>query len=75
MIGFLDFCETSMNAAAVLKTFDVKRNTGGILVFIEPFDQISEIDIAHVADGDQFIKANLAGVGGGIHGDQQGAAL
>ncbi|MPN10047.1 hypothetical protein SDC9_157340 [bioreactor metagenome] len=72
---FLGFLGGFNKGTAFFETFDVQGDAGGVLVVIQPFNQVGKINIAHIADGDQFVKTNLAGISGGIESDEQGATL
>ncbi len=73
--GFLGLAGDFHEAAAVFEALDVEGDAGRGGVVIQPFDGVGKIHIGHVADGNEFVEADAAGVGGGVHGDQQGAAL
>ena len=62
-----------MKRAPIFQSFDIQGNAGGVGIVIQPIDHVSKIDIRHIADRDQFIKADPAGEGGSIDGDQQSA--
>jgi len=62
-------------ARTIFDTFNVEGDTGGVFVLIQIGDQISEVEVCLVADGDHLVEANTAGIGDGIHGDQQRTAL
>ena len=72
---FLGVLADFHEAAAVLQTFNVKGCAAGSRIIIEPFDDVSEVDISHVAEGEQFVKTDTAEVCTGIQSDQQSTGL
>jgi len=61
--------------APILEAFNVEADARSVIVFIQPGDQVGKVNVCHVADGDHLVEAHLAGIGDGIHGDQQRTAL
>ncbi len=59
----------------ITDAFNIQADTSGIRIFIQPFNQVTKIDIGHITQGNEFVKSHAAGIGTGIDCDQQCAAL